>query len=161
MEMIEKNKIKGSLTEFSKEFSENYKKLSSEELERLKKKEQEDRVRYEDHLALVKKYIFDVPFKEKISAYSIFLEEKLLAAQEKGNASIEETKKKAKFESDNTVTSERRKIYEEKLESDKIFLEEELRNTKRIPNASALYVKDQFARARIQGKTMTLKVAMD
>lgn len=156
MEMREKLQLKGSITLMTSKFADKYNNLSSSELSKFEKAAEEDKKRYEEHMALVKKYVLEKPFKEKATPYSIYIDEKVREARENGVEDINEFKKKAKFDWENKMTLDERKTYKEKLEK---HLEhyEELRKSKKPPNAFALFVQDQLAKARENEQTMTFK----
>jgi len=156
LDMREKHKLKGSITLMSSEFAEKYKALSSTELLKYEKMAEEDRKRYESHMALVKKYVLEKPFKEKATAYSIFIDEKLREARENNEEDLKEVKKKFKSEWEDNMTSEEKNVYKEKLEKHCEFYDE-LKKSNRPPNAYALFAKDQLSKARENNKTLTLK----
>lgn len=156
MDMREKHKIKGSITTLTSEFAEKYKALSTSEMLKYEKMADEDKKRYESHMALVKKYVLEKPFKEKATAYSIFIDEKLREARENNVEDLKEVKKKYKYEWENEMTPEEKNVYKEKLEKHFEFYDE-LKKSNRPANAYALFIKDQLSKARENNESLTIK----
>lgn len=155
MDMREKHKLSGSITTMTSEYAEKYKRLSNSDRSKYEKAAEDDKKRYEEHMALVKKYVLEKPFKEKATPYSIYIEEKVREARENGEEDIRAVKKQAKFNWENKLTLEERKEYEEKLRIHQDFYEE-LRKSPRPPNAYALFMQDQMAKARQNDGTLSI-----
>ncbi len=156
MEMREKHKISGGITNLTSEFANRYRELSSSELAKYEKKAEEDKKRYEEHMNLVKRFVLDKPFKENATPYSIYIDEKLREAREKGVEDLKEVKAKAKHLWENELSLEERKEYDEKLERHHDFYND-LKKSTRPPNAYALFIQDQMAKAKEKEQTMTFK----
>lgn len=156
MDMREKHKITGSITTMTSQFAEKYQKLSNADLSKYEKLAEEDKLRYEDHMALVKKYVIEKPFKEKATPYSIYIDEKLREAREDGVEDLKQLKKDLKDDWENKLSLDERKAYNEKLEAHLDYYEE-LRKSVRPPNAYALFIQDQMAKARQNDDTLNFK----
>lgn len=156
MEKRVSDNVKGSITEMTSEYAAKYKKLSNVELSVYEKQAEEDKKRYEEHMALVKKYVLEKPFKEKASPYSIYIDEKVREARENGEDNLKEVKKDAKLKWENKLTLEEKKVYKEKYEKHVDFYDE-LKKSTRPPNAYALFIQDQLAKARQNDQTLTIK----
>jgi hypothetical protein len=158
LEMREKHHIKGSITDITKQFAEKYNKLSNTELSRLQKLADEDKQRYEANMKMVKKYVLEKPYKEKATARSLFIEERLAELRDSENPTKEQLnqeKEKAVREWEE-MDSEDKKQYEEKLDEHKKMYEDMKKSVKKT-QAYNLYMKDQMAKARKNDQTMTFK----
>jgi hypothetical protein len=158
LEMREKHNIKGSITDSSKQFAEKYSRLSGNELSKFQKLSDDDRQRYEANMKMVRKYVLDKPFKEKATARSLFIEERLAELRDSHyptKEQLNQEKDKAAEEWDE-MDSEEKKQYEEKLEEHKKMYED-MKKSVRKTQAYNLYMKDQMAKARKNDKTLSFK----
>ena len=142
-----KHKITGSITETTRKYAGEFQNLPSSDLARFQKLADEDKKRYEEHIALVRKYVIEKPFKENATPYSIYMDEKVREARDNGVEDIKEFKRTMKDRWENEMSLEERKEYKEKLEKHKEYYQE-LKKSPRPPNAYALYVEDQMKKAR-------------
>jgi hypothetical protein len=114
----------------------------------------EEKAKFEEHLALVKKYLISKPAKEKATAYQIFLDDAARTAIENLD-DLKAARARAKDEWNNLSNTEKGK-WEEKKEANK-ELYERLRETKPgNVNGYALWVKDQIRTAKEKGNKITL-----
>jgi hypothetical protein len=79
-----KSKSTSPITETTKEASKKWAKLKNDEKEKYQKLSEEDNQRFQEHLALVRKFIIDKPKKEKVTAYQIYIDEQVAEAIENG-----------------------------------------------------------------------------
>lgn len=154
LEMREKLNLKGSITDMTRDFAEKYHNLSNTERRKYEKLAEDDKLRYDNHLGLVRKYLIDKPFRENASAYSIFVEEKLREARE-CSGDLKEAKELAREEWEK-MTKEDKKDYEEKKLKHKEFYEE-LKRSNRPPNSYALFVQDHISKAKENSETLNFK----
>jgi len=149
VEMREKHNLKGSATDIASKYSEKYQRLTNTELAKYQKLTEEDKQRYEANMKMVKKFILEKPFKEKATARSLFIEEKLAVAREFSDLTKEELnkeKEKAREEWEDMEKDDKLE-YEEKLaEHNKMY--EDLKKSTRKTKAYTLYMKDQMAKAK-------------
>ena len=155
MEMKEKEKSNLNATELSKEFSKKWKKMSDKDKEKFKLKEEEDKIRYNEHLALVRKYILEKPLKETATAMKIFIDEKIRIAMEEGN-DPKEAKDNANEEW-KKMSQKDKDVYEDKKEKLK-DLYDEIRNSKTTQiTGYTLFCRDQFSKAREKDDVVSMK----
>lgn len=156
MEMRAKNKIKGSITKSASEFARLYQSLPNSQLEKFEELAEKDKQRYKEHMNLVKKFIIEKPPKEKSTAYSIFIDEKLREARERASKEDpKEVRKTAKAQWEDMLP-EQRKAYEDKKEQHLKFYQELKDSNKRV-NAFSLFYQDLAKAADAKGEKILLK----
>jgi hypothetical protein len=153
-EQYKKEKEKRNITDAMPEFSKLWKKVSDKDRQKYQKMADEDKIRYEEHLALVRKNILDKPKKENVTSYRIFLDELSEKAIEEGKDPKEARQGAA--EKWKKLSDKRRDYYEEQKEKVR-DLYEDLHNSNKTISGYLVFVKEQSAKAREKDKTLTLK----
>jgi hypothetical protein len=154
-EMRERHNITGNITLMTSEYSKKYQALSASEIAKYDKLALEDKERYQSHMLLVKRFLLEKPFKEKATPYSIYIDEKVREARDRGG-DVVEAKENAKAHWENVMTAEEKGVFKEKLEKHLEFYEE-LRKSPRPPNAYALFMQDQMTKARENNTSMVFQ----
>jgi hypothetical protein len=155
MDMQEKEGNEKNITDITKEFSKKWPKLSAKEKEKYETMAKEDKERYNEHIALVRKYIVTKPLKEAATARSIFIDEFVTEKIEANNMDPKEAKKLAAEEWKN-MSLNAKAVYEEKKEGHREMFEDiKQAGTSRI-SAYTLFCKDKMMKAREQNQRMTI-----
>ena len=156
LEMRENHNLKGSITTITAGYAKKYQNLTNSDHSKFEKQAEEDKLRYQEHMALVKKYVLEKPFKEKATPYSIYIDEKVRESRENGVEDQKEVRKKAKLEWENKMELDERKVYNEKYEKHLDFYED-LKKSTRPPNAYALFIQDKLTKAKQNNESLTFK----
>jgi hypothetical protein len=144
-----------TITDISKEFGKKWSKLSSKEKEKYEKMADEDKTRYNEHTALVKKFILSKPLKESANALTIYIDEHVSEAIE-NNEDPKEARKRA-MEKWKEMSADEKQVYEEKRDKHRQFYEELKKSESGTVSGYTLYCQDAMLKAREKGETMTLK----
>ncbi len=150
-EIRQKNKQTGQITNYISKYAEQYQKLSNLDLKKYEDLAEKDKLRYKEHMNLVKKYLLDKPLKENATTYSIFVDEKLREAREGNEENDPKTvRKEARLKWD-SMSSEEKSAYELKKEQHLKLYKDLKRSNKRV-SAYWLYVQDLSKKPDNKGK---------
>jgi hypothetical protein len=153
-DMQEKEGGDKKITEITKEFSKKWPKLSAKEKEKYEKMAEDDKFRYNEHMAAVRKYIVNKPLKEGATARDIFIDEYVTEKIE-NNMDPKEAKKEA-AEVWKNMSLNQKEPYEERKEKHKELYEDIKKAKTSQINAYALFCKDKMMKAREKNEKMTL-----
>lgn len=154
-DMMEKEGI-SMMIEAVKVYSKKWPKLSASEKKKYQDKEEEDKLRYEQHMELVKRHILDKPAKENATSYRLYLNEAIRKAAEEGDDTKEAQKEAAAKWSE--MSLEQRKEWNTKKKEHDAMMDK-LKETANMYTVSAymVFCRDQMAAAREKGTTADLK----
>ena len=142
-----------NITTVSHEFGKSWSMLTEKEKKRYIEMEEDDKQRYIDHLAAVKKYILDKPLKESATAMTIYIDEYVKEAIENDNDPKEARKQaREKWKS----ASDADKILYEKKKEKHMELYDTLKQARGRISGYILYIKDQLMQAKEKELRMTL-----
>jgi hypothetical protein len=150
-EQMSKNKIT-KLIEASKLYAPKWKKMSDKEKERFDKMVEDDKVRYEENLKLVKKYLIDPDMlKEQVSPYMAFKRAYVDNMINEQGLEPADARAKAKDAWDD-LSKEEKKQWEDEFEKKKDLLEELKDFKPGVVNAYSMYVRDKVANSDMNFK---------
>jgi hypothetical protein len=145
-----------SMIEAVKTYSKKWPKLSSSEKKKYQDMEEEDKIRYEQHMELVKKHILDKPAAENATSYRLYLNDAVKRAVEEGE-DPKEAKKEAAAKWNDMSADDKREWNLKKKDHEAMM--DKLKETANMYTVSAymIFCRDQMAAAREKDSTMTLK----
>lgn len=142
-----------NITSVSHEYGKSWTSLTDTEKQKYIEMEEDDKQRYKDHLAAVKKYILEKPLKESASAMVIFIDEHVKEAIENDKDPIQARKEaREKWKS---ISEKEKKIYEDKKEKH-MELYDSLKKARGRISGYILFVKDQLMQAKDKELRMTI-----
>jgi predicted RNase H-like HicB family nuclease len=154
-EMKEKEGGNRRITEVAQEFSKKWKKMSTKEKEKYAEQSKEDKVRYNEHVAIVRKFILAKPLREGATALTIFVDEMVEEAILTGE-DPKEARAEAK-EAWKNMTTKEKEPYEEKKEKHRELYEDIKDSRTQQISGYTLFCKDQFKKANEKNEKIVLK----
>lgn len=152
-EMMAKDNI-SSIVDASRIYPKKWQKLSASEKKKYEELYEREKERQAQHLELVKKHLLQKPLKQGATAYRIYLEEHARKAID-NNEDPEVAKKEAAARWKDMTAEEKREYNEKKKDHEEFY--ETLKKSNGYANSYSLFVRDQLAKAREKGETMTFK----
>jgi hypothetical protein len=142
-----------NITSVSHEFGKRWTMLTEKEKQKYLDMEEEDKQRYKEHLAAVKKYILEKPLKESATAMTLYLDEHVKEAIE-NDKDPREARKEAR-EKWKLISEKEKNIYEEKKEKH-MELYDSLKQARGRISGYILFIKDQLMQAKEKEIRMTI-----
>jgi hypothetical protein len=156
-EMMAKDKV-SSIVEASRIYPKKWQKLPTSEKKKYEEMFEKEKERHAQHLELVKRHLLQKPLKQGATAYRIYLEEQVRKAID-NNQDPDEAKKDASATWKNMSADEKREYNDKKKDHDEFY--ENLKKSTGYVNAYSLFLKDQMAKAKEKGESMTFKIVAE
>ena len=142
-----------NITTISHEYGKSWTSLTDKEKTKFIEMEEEDKLRYRDHLTAVKKYILEKPLKESATAMTIYIDEYVKEAIE-NDKNPKEARKEAR-ENWKSISDAEKILYEQKKEKH-MELYDTLRQARGRISGYILFIKDQLMQAKEREQRMTI-----